>query len=194
MSISEEQLARWAKAPSETEEGKSRVAVDRITKAIKAEFGSRVRIFLQGSYKNRTNVRLDSDVDMVVCYTNVYYYDTMSLSDESKSLFKSLSTTSDYKFSQFRTKIESILREEFGYGDVDPKEKCINIKGNSCRVNADVVPAFVHKRLKTGYPNDAHTEGIEFVTSTGDRVLSFPDHHYENGKWKNNETKIFVMN
>jgi tRNA nucleotidyltransferase (CCA-adding enzyme) len=66
MAINEDQLKRWATAPSETEETKCQNAVRLITNAIKERFGSDVTVFLQGSYKNRTNVRQDSDVDIVV--------------------------------------------------------------------------------------------------------------------------------
>lgn len=188
MSVYEEQLSRWAKAPSETEEGRCQSAVERVSRVINAEFGNKVRIFLQGSYKNRTNVRQDSDVDIVVCYQDVYFHDDVFLSDEAKKTYQSLRTPSDYHFPEFRSKVESILKNEFDYGEVEPKEKCIKIKGNGYRVNADVVPAFVHKRLRTGYPSDNHTEGIEFRTSTGSRIISFPEQHYDNGVEKNKST------
>ncbi|MFA5792200.1 MAG: nucleotidyltransferase [Candidatus Paceibacterota bacterium] len=188
MSIYEEQLSRWAKAPSETEEGKCQVVVERVTNAINAEFGNKVRIFLQGSYKNRTNVRLDSDVDIVVCYQDVYFHSDAFISDEEKKTFQTLRTPSDYHFSVFRSKIESILINEFSSNELEIKEKCIKIKGNTYRVNADVVPAFVHRRLRTGYPNDSHTEGIEFRTSTDNIVISFPEQHYDNGVQKNKDT------
>lgn len=187
MSIYEEQLSNWAKAPSETEEGKCQVIVERVTNTIKAEFGNKVRIFLQGSYKNRTNVKLDSDVDIIVCYQDVYFHSDAFLSNEEKTTFQSLRNRSDYHFSEFRSKIESLLISVFT-SDVELKEKCIKIKGNTYRVNADVIPAFVHKRLRTGYPNDTHTEGIEFRTSTGSKIISFPEQHYANGVQKNKDT------
>src|SRR3989344_892042 len=188
MAISEQQFARWAKAPSETEESKCKAAVERTTKAIRAKFGAGVRIFLQGSYKNRTNVKLDSDVDIVVCYTGVYFPDTLYLSDEQTKTFHALTSNSEYKFPQFKNEVEALLIGEFDYGEIERKENCLRVKGNGYRVQADVVPAFVHKRLRSEYPSDDHTEGIEFRTDKGVKVISFPEQHYDSGVQKNANT------
>ena len=56
MNFTEDQLIVWAKPPSETEEEKSRATRDRIEKVLRATFGNSIRVFRQGSYKNRTNV------------------------------------------------------------------------------------------------------------------------------------------
>ena len=188
MAVTEQQLETWAKAISETESIKCQAAVDRITKALNTKFGTKIRIFLQGSYKNTTNVRLDSDVDIVVCYTNVYYHDTVFLTDEEIKTFNSLRSLSSYTFSQFKNEVETALVDEFGRSEVERKDRCINVKGNTYRVVADVVPSFIHKRLKSGYPSDSHTVGIEFRTETGDKVISFPEQHYDNGIQKHADT------
>src|SRR5215510_11624335 len=39
-------------------------------------------VFLQGSYKNDTNVYGDSDVDIVLCHTRAFYKDVSRLSTE----------------------------------------------------------------------------------------------------------------
>src|SRR5258708_6011939 len=59
----------WAQGPSDTEAGKCDNAEGIIRKAISASAvlsKRNVEVFTQGSYRNNTNVRLESDVDVCV--------------------------------------------------------------------------------------------------------------------------------
>lgn len=188
MSADEDQLTVWAKPPSETEEEKCRSAVDRITKAITSKFGSSVSIFLQGSYKNRTNVKKDSDVDIVVRHNDYYFGNTFYLTESEKQLYNQIPNAT-YTFNDFKNDIQKLLEEEFEYGEVERKDKCIKIWGSSYRVNADVVPCFVHKRLQTH--DFASDEGIELITDKNEHIISFPQQHFDNGTKKNNDTDTF---
>ena len=184
--INEQQLKNWARALSETENAKCITTVDAIKKLLNDYFGKRVDVFLQGSYKNKTNVRQDSDVDIVVCcLDNVFFSDISGLTPQDKELHKSIYSTSSYTFSQFKDEVCSVLTSKF-LTDVERKNKCIKIKGNSYRVDADVVPCFVHKRFKTA--TDVLAEGIEFISDTGSTVNSFPKQHYDSGASKNIQT------
>lgn len=187
MNIDKEQFNTWAKAPSETEEGKCQNAVSRIKEAIESEFGNRVSIYLQGSYKNRTNVKLDSDVDIVVCHESYFFPDLTFLTEPDKQIYSNNFIASNYSFHQFKNDIQKTLETEFGENYIDRKNKCIRVLENGYRVNADVVPCFVHNRMKT--PILVGEKGIEFISDKGDRVYSFPKQHHENGIDKNNLTE-----
>jgi len=187
MTITEERLAMWAKAPSGTEETKCQNAVSRITDVIRKKYGNDVSIFLQGSYKNRTNVRLDSDVDIVVSHQGQFFPCLSNLSPADKENYHSIYKNSDYTFSQFKNDIHRILQEEFDAGEVERKNKCIKIKGNSYRVNTDVVPCFPHRRYRN--VSDVEVEGFGFIGDDGVTVYSFPEQHYDNGVNKNKETE-----
>lgn len=186
MNISEEQLSRWAKAPSETEEGKCRNAVNRITEVVKEKFGSDVSVFLQGSYRNRTNVKQDSDVDIVVLHKSYYFSDVSGLLEFDKAAYWKNFIGSDYTFSQFKNDVHSLLKDTFGIDSVTRKDKCIMVNGNDYRVDADVVPCFVHKRFRS--LDVVEAEGIELVTDPGVHIHSFPEQHYDNGVAKNSDT------
>lgn len=56
-----------------------------------------VNIYLQGSYKNDTNIRGDSDVDIVVELNSIYY---SNLSEAEKQLLAL--TTATYNWHHFR--------------------------------------------------------------------------------------------
>ena len=45
-------------------------------------------IFLQGSYSNDTNVYAESDVDIVICLTEVYYGDISNLEPGEKDTYE----------------------------------------------------------------------------------------------------------
>ena len=72
MNISEQQLISWSKPVSISEDQKCQNAIYQVTEALKAKFGNSISIFLQGSYRNNTNVRQNSDVDIVMRYDNAF--------------------------------------------------------------------------------------------------------------------------
>src|SRR5947207_2245798 len=76
MNISEDTFVSWAKGPGTTEADKCRNAETAIKKAIAADAKLSqmdISVFAQGSYPSRTNVRLDSDVDICVRYNQAFF-------------------------------------------------------------------------------------------------------------------------
>src|SRR5438034_11629283 len=73
----EDAFRAWSKAPGTTEQGKCESAESQVRRAIRASSALPARtieVFSQGSYRNRTNVRADSDVDICVLCTDVCFY------------------------------------------------------------------------------------------------------------------------
>lgn len=187
MNVSDERINIWAGAISETEEDKCQTAISQITDAIRDHFGYGITIVKQGSHRNRTNIRADSDVDIAVVHDSYYFPDIQKLSASDKLLHEQNSTDAQYKFSQFKSDVHSVLQKKFGLISVERKNKCIRVKGNSTRINADVVPAYGHKRFYAY--NQIEAQGIGFVTDDSTWTThSFPDQHYANGVSKNTAT------
>lgn len=184
MNISENQLASWSRPVSTTEDQKCKNSISQISAAVKAVFGDKVSVFLQGSYRNNTNVRLDSDVDIVVRYNEVFFSQIFWLSDDQRKDFNRNYSDATYTFSQFKDDIEKLLDKEFF--SVHRKNKCIKVDGNSNRVNADVVPCFPFKRFRTA--SEVEAEGIKLIGDDYSSNDSFPDQHYQNGVSKTNNT------
>jgi len=182
--ITERQLQNYSRALSETENGKCTHTYIALEKVLKEKFGNSVDIFLQGSYKNSTNIKQDSDVDIVICYTDAYFPDLSMLTEQEKSQYKLSIVTHHYEFSQFKNDVEALMRTNFGA--VERKNKCIFIHGNNYRVNADVVPCFVCKRFSSPYR--VETEGVKLISDNGEDIISFPKQHYYNGVHKNKST------
>lgn len=188
MAIYEDQLLRWAASPSRTQEEKSQNARDRIKAVLERTFktGS-IRVFLQGSYKNHTNVKEESDIDIVIEYQNAYYPGLYFLSDENQKIYwEKVHTPHEYDVIQFKNDVYNALTKEFGSAMVKRRNKCIKVKENTYRTDADVVAVFPHRRLSTPFETEA--KGIHFISDLDDVIYNFPEHHHINGNAKNTST------
>jgi hypothetical protein len=79
-----------------------------------------------------------------------------------------------------------VLENTFGKTEIERKDKCIKVKENTYRVNADAVPCYKYKKFRTPY--DVSIEGIQLFTDKGAKVVSFPEQHFDNGQNKNVQT------
>lgn len=182
--VTEEQLTTWAKPPSAF---KYIITRDLIEKALVKKFGNKIKVYLQGSYKNSTNIRGESDVDIVVEYLPAYYPGFFGMTAEQIARYHSITTKHDYTFSQFKSDVYATLVEEFSPKEVLRRPKCITVIKNANRVNADVVACFTHQRYTDPYSFDA--TGIHFFMDSGQEVVNFPIQHHKNGEDKNTETE-----
>jgi tRNA nucleotidyltransferase (CCA-adding enzyme) len=74
----ETQFDRWSQPPGKTETDRCDNAVNSVKNAIKrsTKLSNRtIKAFPQGSYRNRVNVRRDSDVDVGVMCSDSYFVD-----------------------------------------------------------------------------------------------------------------------
>ncbi len=185
MNFTEQQLINWSKPVSTSEDQKCQNAISQITAVLKEKFGNKISIFLQGSYRNNTNVRQNSDVDIVMRYDDAYYPDLIRLSEDDKDVYNAQRTSAVYKFDELKADTQSALKAVFT-SDVERKNKCIQVNGNTNRVTADVIPCFVLKRFKTLQTIEA--EGIKFYSDDNYGIISFPNQHYFNGTAKTEKT------
>ena len=120
-------LGKWIKPSSENEQGQQARAEDMIRKAITtcdAFDGSNVQIYTKGSYPNNTNVRRDSDVDVVVELHDCYYWDyTSGVSGPSGDVYQGSWTPAGW-----REAVVDALVVAFGAESVDTSGKiAVNI-------------------------------------------------------------------
>ena len=149
MADTEKLLSLWAEPPSDTEQTCCENAERVIKNAIKASDAIKnrdIRIFVQGSYQNNTNVRKDSDVDICVCLMDTFttdYHFAPSLSDETFGISKAT-----YTYQHFKNDLEAALIEAFGKNNVQRGNKAFDIRENTYRVEADVVACIERRRYK----------------------------------------------
>lgn len=175
----------WSKPPGQAEQDRYANAESAVRNAIKASDALKkrdIKIFTQGSYRNNTNVRKDSDVDIgIVCY-DVFFKQLPEGAKEEDFDFDDAT----YTYSQFKNEVGDALVSYFGSASVSRGNKAFNIKENSYHVEADVAPFFEHRRYDT---NKSYISGVELRPDNGDQVINWPEQHYENGVNKNNLTE-----
>lgn len=180
----ENTFASWAQPPGKTEQERCDNAVQAIRNAIAAsdKLKSRsIKVFTQGSYRNNTNVRRESDVDVgILCY-DAFFTDLPE--NYTKEYFGLQDAT--YQYGQFKNEVGEALVSYFGSSSVHRGNKAFDIHENSYHVDADVAPFFEHRRYAT---NGTHISGVELHPDNGGKIINWPEQHYNNGVSKNTTT------
>jgi predicted nucleotidyltransferase len=176
----------WSRGPQKTEtdriENTKRAIQDAIRNDDKLK-SRNIQVFVQGSYKNTVNVKKDSDIDIgVLCFDTFYdEYD----SEEVKTYQKQYFSPATYDYSTFKNEVETALVNKFGRSAVTRGNKAFDIKATSARVEADVAAFFEHRRY---YARDKYYSGVQMYTDNGNKIINWPEQHYNNGVDKNSKT------
>ena len=190
MNISEDTFISWSKGPSDTEKEKCENAETAVRNAINADRNLQdldISVFAQGSYKARTNVRQNSDVDISVRYNGSFFPEYPP--GTTKETFGLVDAP--FPFADFKNIVQTALENRFGKDGVTRGNKAFDVHANSYRIDADVVPVFAHRRY-TGRLNADGTPhfylGVAFQPDTGNLVKNWPKQVYENSVNRNTET------
>ncbi len=185
-------------APSATEREKAARTHNMIRQHLESDPALKkygIDTFLQGSYKNSTNVRGDSDVDLGSETAKVFYYDTDWLPTETRyeygtpqpSLKESVESSLNalgsggFTFWEYRADVLASLQREYGFTNVVDGNKAITVKGNAFRLDADVLACTTFRQyFKDRDGKAAYHTGISFYTKANDRIVNFPKQHFEN--------------
>lgn len=181
----EQQFRVWAKPPGKTEQERCDNAASAIRNAIKAsdKLSARsVSVFAHGSYRNNTNVRKESDVDIGIVCTNSFFHDLPE--GTTPETFGIIPAT--YNYEQYKNEVEKALVDYFGRSAVKRGNKAFDVHETSYHVAADVAAFFEHRRYHT---DGTYLEGVELRTDKQNRrIINWPEQHYNNGVGKNKNT------
>lgn len=190
MTISEEQLDTWSSQGSITQ---SKLTHETIRAALDdhaAPFHNRLyTTYLQGSYGNDTNIFADSDVDIVMCLTSVYYSDLSSLSEGEAAQYQKDRVSADYTYAEFKHEVLAWLVHKFGKG-VKAGSKAIFVPGEGGRRDADVLVCVNHRSYYS-YTNQtlsSYHDGICFWTDDDQKIVNYPKQHLANCTAKHQQT------
>ncbi len=176
MSIPESQLKTWSQLGAQV---RSQSTYESIKRALANHHWptnmASPSVYLQGSYRNHTNIAGDSDVDVVVETSNVFYSDLTSAELSLRGY-----PEGQFTWSQFRDEVRAALKAHFNIDRVTQGDKCIKVGSARHRLNADVVPCCEYRRFENGV-----VQGITFWTRSGVQVINYPEIHYQNGTAKN---------
>lgn len=185
----EDIFCTWGGAPSQTEREKCENAERAVRKAIDASDNLSARtieVFAQGSYANRTNVRQDSDVDICILCTDVFFTDYTLSEGVNDAVLKYV--PAGYSYADFKNDVHAALISYFGAASVTRGNKAFDVHANTYRVDADVVPCLEHRRVM-GKPEFNWIEyGTELHPDDGGKIINWPRQNYKNGVTKNDAT------
>lgn len=139
--------------------------------SVRAAIGSDIplNVYLQGSYRNTTNTRGNSDVDLIAEYNNL---------EPSADLAET--------WRMVRAYVHGRLSAVYADHNIRLGPNSIKLLGGGNRLNADVVPV-----LGVNAPtfHGRRTHGILFYNAvTGATIINFPKQHYDNGVAKHQAT------
>ena len=192
MAIPENQLETWSR------QGATATATalyERIRTALKNDTALQGRdfdVFLQGSYRNSTNIYGDSDVDVVAMLKETFKPDYDYLDESSKALVKLGHVDATYTLTDFRRDVSNAIRRAFPIHAITEGGKSIKIPRTSNNIPADVVPCLEYRLYlppKTLLADASHVDGIWlWDVQRHHAVTSFPKHSYDNGVAKHART------
>jgi hypothetical protein len=203
-------LVQLAIAPSPTEQEKAARTHTMIREHLETDPALKkykVDTFLQGSYKNSTNVRGDSDVDLGSETDEVFYHDTDWLPTEPRyqygaaapSLKESVDNSlkqlgrGGFTYAEYRADVLASLQRQYGVSSVVDGNKAITVTGNTYRLDADVLPCTSFRQYFKDWQGNAnyHT-GIAFFSKSHERIVNFPKQHFDNlaAKDQRNDGKV----
>lgn len=145
--------------------------------------------FLQGSYGNDTNVWADSDVDIVIRLSSVFYSNTDDLSPAEKANYDSNRSPTEYSLAKFKEEVTSWMTKNYGAG-VDGSGKAIYVPGNGHRRDADVLACAEHRHYASypAYGQPTYREGIVFWTKDKTKIVNYPKQQSANCTNKHQNT------
>ena len=192
MPIPESQLETWSHQGAVTTAKQTHESIRKALDPYIWPTGVKHEVYLQGSYKNTTNIRGDSDVDVVAQLNSTFQRDLSELPDYQKNLYYQAYDEATYIWKNFRSDVLTALRNYFGYSAVDDTgNKSLKVVGTSNRLPADVVACMQYRKYKhfRSLNDQSYVEGMLFYTlREGREVINFPKVHYQNGTKKNGRT------
>ena len=151
----------------------------------------RYRTYLQGSYRNNTHLRRQSDVDVVVELTSLPVRDDSLLPVSQKRLLEERFPVPEYGWRRFRRDVIRSIAARFGESRVREGRKTLKLVMESPRIPVDVVVAVRYLKYTeySGRRSYKHTEGLGLYLPTESRwTVSYPFIHRRNGVEKEKAT------
>ena len=179
MPIPESQLETWSRQGATVTSARTHKSIRIALDAYEWPESMRFDVYLQGSYANATNIRGESDVDLVVEATSVHYSNLTAQEKRELGLGKG-----SHNWSDFRAEVVHALRSYYGSSLVDVNGgKSVKVLAGSGRLPADVVPAVQYRKYKD---KKVQVSGITFWSQPDNKqVINYPKMHIKYGSAKN---------
>lgn len=191
MSIPTSQLETWKKPGADDSATKTYSRVKNVLNSddsVLVNEGKSFDVYLQGSYKNATNIYADSDVDLVVQLNSTWRRNLSQLSKSQKSAYKESYSSASYGWEDFHEDVVETLRDYYGWSSVDIEDRAVVLDSDSLPLTGDIVICQQYRRynLFSSKSDQDFDEGIIFWDqSTNEKIIGYPKIHHKNGVDKN---------
>lgn len=197
-----DRFAHWERSESDAETQRIERARNMVQQALGKNWwlnSEGVRIVPQGSFTNRTNTRLDADIDLRVQHPSLrieYGYDVDPGSAYRLGAYYDSGVPFGYTADRMRAEIRSELIAIFGPAAVDDNgNKAIRVKGlEGSRTEVDVVPCFTLHHITGqslfGFGQVTNLGTAIFSKDKASWTLNYPDQHLSNGRAKRLNTGL----
>ena len=192
MTIPEGQLQTWSHQGATAS---ASALYERIRTALQNDTALRGRnfeVFLQGSYRNSTNIRGDSDVDVVAVLRDTFKPDYSQLNEYTRATVQAGHQDATYTLEDFRHDVSNAVRRAFPLHAITEGGKSIKIPRTANNIPADVVPCLEYRLYRppqTLLGDATYIDGIWlWDVQRNHEVTSFPRQSYENGVAKHGRT------
>lgn len=181
MAIAESQLTAWSNQGATTSSAATYSSIKAALDAHKWPSGIEYEVYLQGSYPNATNIRGNSDVEVVVEMTSPFYSNLTEAQWSAHGIVRG-----QHSYSDLRREVLAALQSYYGASKVDATgPNAISVTADGARLKADVLPCVTYRR----YTNGAYIAGIKFWSKqTNEGKINYPKVHIDNGSAKNSKT------
>ena len=188
MPIPESQLEIWSRQGATVSSQTTHEAIRRALSEWSDLRNRKYEVYLQGSYRNSTNIRGSSDVD-VIAQSNVFHSNKYTLPPDQLEAHDLAYGPTTYPLARFRQDVLAALRQYFGSTAVTEGNKSIKIARGSGRVPADVVVCAQYRKYSSFHSKQNYrmAEGIWFKATDGQTIINYPKPHYRNGAAKNDQ-------
>ena len=201
MSIPESQLQTWSRYIQTDKAINTHQSIRNVINNHQYSKEYEYEDYLQGSYKNNTNIWSDTDVDIVIQLNSIFRGNKKNLNEEERKKYENYYESASYTLQDFKNEIIDVLFNKYR-NRLQIGKKSIKIlkDSNNSVYDADIVVAmqyrlYTHKKdenTKTDNIGLNYYEGILFNTSDGKEIINFPKIHYKNGVKKHKNTnKLF---
>ena len=191
MAIPENQLKIWAQPGTVKGAKNTHTAIRNALARHQWLDDVRYRTYLQGSYRNNTHLRRQSDVDVVAELTSLPIRDGSLLPDSQKRLLKRTFPEPEYGWRRFRRDVLRAVTAGFGASRVREGKKTLKLVMESPEIPVDVVVAIRYLNYKeySGLRSYKHAEGMGLYLPKESRwTVSYPHLHRRNGVGKEKAT------